>query len=268
LNSSITCQDLRAYPDIGFISGTASFGYGNYKALTAKLEKHLSSGLQFISSYTLGHAMATSGTTLSGSNNFQTISNINLSLNYSNAAWDIRNNFTTGFTYDLPFGRGKQFGGSLNRAVDTALGNWQINGILTLHSGQPYTVSAGGCQGVWAGCFPNYSGDPNAAPSGGRTPSEWFNTATFSAPTSLTEGTIGDNKNYGPPLHNLDFSVFKDFPFTERFRLQFRMEVFNLTNTPQFSFPDSGYGDSDFGRITSTLPGTERHIQFSLKFLF
>ena len=268
LNSSITCQDLRAYPDIGFISGTASFGYGNYKALTAKLEKHLSSGLQFITSYTLGHAMATSGTTLSGSNNFQTISNINLSLNYSNAAWDIRNNFTTGFTYDLPFGRGKQFGGSLNRAVDTALGNWQINGILTLHSGQPYTVSAGGCQGVWAGCFPNYSGDPNAAPSGGRTPSEWFNTATFSAPTSLTEGTIGDNKNYGPPLHNLDFSVFKDFPFTERFRLQFRMEVFNLTNTPQFSFPDSGYGDSDFGRITSTLPGTERHIQFSLKFLF
>src|ERR1035438_7687308 len=104
---------------------------------------------------------------------------------------------TTGFTYDLPFGRGKQFGGSLNKAVDIALGNWQLNGILTLHTGQPFTVSGSGCQGVWAGCFPAVTGDPNAAPSGGRTPSEWFNIANFSAPAPLSEGTIGDNRNYG-----------------------------------------------------------------------
>jgi hypothetical protein len=268
LNSSISCQDLRAYPDIGSISGTASFGYGNYRAFTAKLEKHLSSGLQFISSYTLGKAMADTGTTLSGSNNFQTISNINYNLDYSPAAWDIRNNFTTGLTWDLPFGRGKQFGGSLNRAADFVLGNWQVNTIVTLHSGQPYTVSAGGCQGVWAGCFPDISGNPNAAPAGGRTPSEWFNTAAFSAPASLTEGTVGDNQNYGPPLRNIDFSVFKEFPFTERFKMQFRSEFFNLFNTPQFNFPDSGFGDSNFGKITSTLSGTERHVQFSLKLLF
>jgi hypothetical protein len=152
--------------------------------------------------------------------------------------------------------------------VDIALGNWQLNGILTLHTGQPFTVSGSGCQGVWAGCFPTVTGDPNAAPSGGRTPSEWFNIANFSAPAPLSEGTIGDNRNYGPPLRNLDLSIFKDFPFTERFRLQFRTEVFNLTNTPQFSFPDSGLADSNFGKITSTLSGTERHIQFSLKFLF
>ena len=120
----------------------------------------MSNGLQFITSYTWGHAMANTGTTLSGSNNFQTISNINYGLDYSSAAWDIRNNFTTGLTYDLPFGRGKQFGGNMNKAVDLALGNWQVNTILTLHSGQPYTVSAGGCQGVWAGCFPDISGRP------------------------------------------------------------------------------------------------------------
>jgi hypothetical protein len=268
LDSSINCNSLRAYPDIGSISGTSSFGYGNYRAFTAKLEKHFSQGLQFISSYTLGKAMANTGTTLSGSNNFQTISNINYGLDYSPAAWDIRNNFTTGLTYDLPFGRGKQFGSNVNRAVDIAFGNWQINTILTLHSGQPYTVSAGGCQGVWSGCFPDITGNSNAAPPGGRTPSEWFNTANFSAPASLTQGTVGDNQNYGPPLRNLDFSVFKDFPFTERFRMQFRTEVFNLTNTPQFNFPDSGYGDSNFGKITSTLAGTERHVQFALKFLF
>jgi len=268
--ASISQNSLRAIPYVGFISGTSSFGYGDYKAFTAKLEKHLSAGLQFISSYTLGKAMANTGTTLSGSNNFQTISELNYGLDYSPAAWDIRQNFTTGFTYDLPFGRGKQFGGSLNKAVDIALGNWQVNGILTLHTGQPYTVSAGSCQGVWSGCFPDIASgvDPNAAPSGGRTPSEWFNTSNFSAPAAGTQGTIGDNRNYGPPLRNLDLSVFKEFPFTERFKLQFRTEVFNLTNTPQFNFPDSGYGDSKFGQVTSTLAGTERHVQFSLKLLF
>src|ERR1039457_798538 len=149
--ASISQNSLRPYPDIGSISGTASFGYGNYKAFAAKLEKHLSNRLQFISSYTLGHAMANTGTTLSGSNNFQTISNLNYALDYPSAPWAIRHNFTTGFTYDLPFGRGKQFGAGVNRAVDIAFGNWQINGILTLHTGQPYTVSAGSCQGQWSG---------------------------------------------------------------------------------------------------------------------
>jgi hypothetical protein len=271
-NSNINCTSLEPYPDIGSVSGTASFGFGNYNALTAKLEKHFSKGLQFISSYTYGHALATSGTTLSGSPGFQTISNTNLSESYSSAAWDIRQNFTTGFTYDIPFGRGRQFGSSINRGVDILLGGWQVNGILTLHSGQPYTVSASGsyCVGVWAGCFPDYvsGASANAAPPGGRTPSEWFNTANYTAPANLTEGNVGDNTNYGPPLRNLDASIFKGFAFTERYNLQFRAEFFNIANTPQFNFPDSNYGDSTFGKVTSTLPGTERHVQLSLKFLF
>jgi hypothetical protein len=270
LNSSINCNALRAYPDIGSISGTSSFGYGNYHALTAKLEKHMSNGLQFITSYTWGHALANTGTTLSGSNNFQTKSNLDYNLDYSSAAWDIRQNFTTGFTWDIPFGHGKAWGSNMSKVVDAIVGNWEVNGILTLHSGQPFTVSAGGCQGVWAGCFPDLvtGMNPNAAPANGRNPSEWFNTANFTRPASLTEGNLGDNTNYGPPLRNLDFSVFKAFPFSDRYSLQFRSQFFNIANTPQFSFPDSGYGDAKFGQVTSTLAGTERHIEFALKFIF
>jgi hypothetical protein len=243
---------------------------GKYQAGTVKLEKHLSSGLQFISSYTYGHALSNTGTTLSGSNNFQTKSNLNYNLDYSSAAWDIRHNFTTGLTYDLPFGRGKQFGGGMNRAVDMVVGHWQLNTIITLHTGQPYTVSASGCQGVWAGCFPDLvsGANPNAAPSGGRTPSEWFNTANFKASAPLTEGNLADNTNNGPPLRNVDLSIFKDFPFTERVRMQFRTEIFNLSNTPQFNFPNSSFGSSTFGQVTSTYAGTERHIQFGVKVLF
>ena len=97
---NINCNSLRPYPDIGSISGTASFGFGNYEALTAKLEKQLSQGLQFITSYTYGHALANSGTTLSGSQRFVDQGSGQLRhVSYSSAAWDIRHNFTTGFTY-------------------------------------------------------------------------------------------------------------------------------------------------------------------------
>jgi Carboxypeptidase regulatory-like domain/TonB dependent receptor len=271
LNSSITCNSLRLYPDIGSISGTATWGVGNYEALTSKLEKRMSNGLQFIAAYTYGHALSDSGTTLSSSPGCcGPLNPLNYSSSYSNASWDIRHNFVWGVDYQIPFGRGKQYGASLNRVVDTLLGNWQLNGILTLHTGQPFTINANGCEGVWNRCQPELAAgtDPNAAPSGGRTPSEWFNIANILPPAPLTGGNLGLQTNYGPPTKNLDFSVFKDFPFTERWKLEFRAESFNLLNTPQFSFPDNTLGDAKFGQITSTQVGSERHIQFQLRLQF
>jgi hypothetical protein len=267
---NINCNTLRPYPDIGSISGTASFGYGNYEALTAKLEKRLSRGLQFITSYTYGHALADSGTTLSGSNGLYTKDPANFATSYSSASWDIRHNFTTGFTYQIPFGRGMTYGSNMNRVADILVGGWQTNGILTLHTGQPYTLRANGCQGIFGGCSPDTIAgtNPNAAPAGGRTPGEWFNTANIIAPGPLSEGTLGLQTNYAPPTRNLDFSIFKDFRFTERFIMQFRAESFNLANTPQFSVPDNTLGDANFGKVTSTNAGSERHIQFALRLQF
>jgi len=269
-NSNINCNSIRPYPDIGSISGTATFGFGNYEALTAKLEKRFSHGLQFISSYTYGHALANSGTTLSGSSGFGYKDNTNISTSYASAAWDIRHNFTTGFTWDIPFGRGRMYGSNINRVADALIGGWQTNGILTLHTGQPFTLTASGCQGVWANCFVDVvpGQDPNAAPSGGRNPGEWFNTANVTKPAPLTEGDIGLQTNYGPPTRNLDFSLFKTFRFTERWNLQFRAESFNIANTPQFGLPDNALQDANFGKITSTVAGSERHIQFALRLQF
>ncbi|HLK17709.1 MAG TPA: TonB-dependent receptor [Bryobacteraceae bacterium] len=269
-NPNINCNSLRLYPDIGSISGTASFGYGNYEALTAKLEKRLSRGLQFIASYTYGHALANSGTTLSGSNGLYTKDPANFASSYASASWDIRHNFTTGFTYQIPFGRGMTYGSNMNRVVDFVVGGWQANGILTLHTGQPYTLRANGCQGIFGGCSPDaVSGmNPNGAPSGGRSPNEWFNIAAVTAPGPLSEGNLGLQTNYGPPTRTLDFSLFKDFRFTERFVMQFRAESFNLANTPQFSVPDNTLGDANFGKVTSTFAGSERHIQFALRLQF
>jgi hypothetical protein len=239
--------------------------------MTAFLRKRLTAGLQFQAAYTYGHALANSGTTLSGSQNLQYLDWTNLNSSYTSASWDIRHNFTSGFNYEIPFGRGKQYGASMNKAVQTLIGNWQVNGIVTLRTGVPYTINASGCQLVSDGSFCGadlISGSANAAPPGGRTPSEWFNTANIGPPSPLSQGNIGLQTNYGPPTRTLDFSIFKNFNFTERWALQFRAEGTNVFNTAQFNVPDSSLSDAKFGQITATQAGTERHIQFQLRLQF
>ncbi|HZT37906.1 MAG TPA: carboxypeptidase regulatory-like domain-containing protein [Bryobacteraceae bacterium] len=269
-NPTITCNTLRPTPYIGGISGTASFGFGNYEGMTAKFEKRYSQGLQMLLSYTYGHALANTGTTLSGSTGFGIIDPRNYSSSYSSAAWDIRHNFVGSFTYEIPFGRGKRWGANMNRAASAIAGNWQVNGILTLHTGQPYTLRWNGCQGVWNACRPDVvpGKDPGAAPSNGRSPDHWFDVTAVQPAAPLTGGNLGLQSNNAPPTRTLDFSIFKDFPFTERWRLQFRAEGTNIANTPQYFTPDNNLQDANFGKVTSTFAGSERHIQFQLRLQF
>jgi Carboxypeptidase regulatory-like domain len=269
-DSSITCLSLRPTPYIGGISGTASFGYGDYKALAVELEKRLSKGLQFISSYTFGSVNANTGTTLSGSPGFGTPDPRNYASGYSAAAWDVRHSFTTGFNWEVPLGKGKAWGSNMSRAADALIGGWQFNGIVTIRTGFPYTLRYNGCQGVWNACQPDLvSGmSADAAPSGGRTPDNWFNTAAIVAPAPLTGGNVGLQTNRYPNTQNLDFSLFKMFKISERFGLEFRAESFNLFNTPQFNNPDNNLQDANFGKITSTYAGSERHLQLALRLQF
>jgi hypothetical protein len=271
-NPAITGTSTSLYPDLGGVSGTATFGFGNYNAMTAKLTKRLSNGLQFQGAYTYGHSLSDTGTTLSGAVGFYTVDNANQNSSYSSSAWDIRQNFVTSFNYAIPFGRGKQYGSGMNRAADIALGNWQVNGILSLRSGQPFTLDSSGCLEVNGGCGTEVIAgkSANAAPPGGRTPNEWFNTANFLPVGSqgLSEGNVGVQSNVGPPIRTLDFSIFKDFAFTERIKLEFRAEGTNVANTPQFSTPSNSQTSGNFGQITSTTAGTERHLQFQLRLRF
>ena len=128
-NSSITCASLRPIPYISSGTFTDSFGYGNYDALTAKLEKRMEHGLQFISSYTWGHALANSGTALSGATS--PYNPLNYASAYANAQWDIRQSFTTGFNYELPFGRGRAVGTFVGAGAQRSVGRlddkWNID---------------------------------------------------------------------------------------------------------------------------------------------
>jgi hypothetical protein len=167
----------------------------------------------------------------------------------------------------------------MNPVLQGILGNWEANGIASFRTGQPFTIRSNGCLGVWNDCQPDLKTvatvapvypvpDPNAAPPGGRRPAEWFDTSNFVAPAPLTGGNLGLQTNYGPPTRTVDFSLAKEFLLTERFRLQFRAETVNLGNTPQFSLPDNNRQDTNFGRITTTQSGSERHIQFQLRLSF
>ena len=263
----------RRFPFIasGF-DATASFGFSKYHGLATKLEKTFSNGLQFLTSYTWSHALTNVGTTLAGG--FAPRDVTNFTQEYAHANYHIKNRFVHSMLWDLPFGRGQKFGSSMNSAANAILGNWQANAIITLQSGPAFNL---GTRNASCGCGGTVRPDlvagknPNDAPSGGRTPDLWFDTSAVTSPTPGTYGNLGNYAIYGPGTRNMDFSLFKDFPINERFRFQFRTEFFNLFNTPQFNGNeglDKTEGNDSFGRISSTLAGTERHIQFALRFEF
>jgi hypothetical protein len=277
VNSAIPNADVnsrRMYPFLrGGISQTSTFGKSAYHGLAAKFEKRYSGGLSMVSSYTWGHAFANTATTLSGSSGFGVFDIIcGFGCEYSNAAWDIRHRWVTSFNYDLPFGRGKQFGTDLSRAADLLIGGWQTNGILTFSTGQPFTFRSQNCVGSFNSCRPDAVSDkdPMIAPSGGRTPDQWFDVTALQSPAPGTGGNIGPQTGVGPGIANLDLSLFKSFQFTERFRMQFRSEWLNMSNTPRFAVSSIGntQGSGNFGRLSATLPGTARNVQFALRFMF
>ncbi|HVV46002.1 MAG TPA: hypothetical protein VHC72_12395, partial [Bryobacteraceae bacterium] len=193
------------------------------------------------------------------------------------ASWDIRHSFTTGFNYDIPFGKGKKWGGNMPTVADLLVGGWHSNGLLTLRTGVMYGIAGTSCQGVWGRCQPDIVAGykANQAPSGGRTPDQWFDINAYQVAAPLTGGNLGLQAAVGPPTKTLDFGLAKDFRLNERYKFEFRGEFTNLFNTPIFNIPDASLGDSkavggngNFGRITSSIAGTERHIQFQLRFQY
>ncbi|MFN3324773.1 MAG: TonB-dependent receptor domain-containing protein [Bryobacteraceae bacterium] len=250
---------------------SVTFGFSHYHGFATKLEKRMSNGLDFLASYTWSHALTNLGTPLTGGPGVRDVRN--LSAEYAHAPFDIRHRFVYSTVYDLPFGRGRKFGSNWNRATNLLIGNWQVNGILTLQTGPPRNI---GTREAVCSCGGATRPDlvpgknPNDAPPGGRSPDRWFDHTAVQAPARGTFGNLGHFAVFGPGIRNLDLSLFKDFRINERYRVQFRTEWFNFSNTPQFNPEqmDLTQGDPALGRINGTRPGTQRNVQFALRFMF
>ena len=246
------------------ISFTNSNARSAYHALTAKWDRRFSNGLGFLAAYTWGHALADSGTTLSGGPGNRSP---HQSLEYAHASFDVRHRFVLSGNWQLPIGK------NLTGAARTIAGGWQLNGIMTLQTGNYFNVGTNravcSCSGTTRP-DPVPGKDPNAAPAGGRSPEEWFDTSAFMDPAPGTFGMLGNYSNIGPPTRTVDLSLFKDFRINERMKAQFRVESFNLTNTPQFNIRSisTTHGAGDFGTVANTVAGSNRQLQLAVRFMF
>lgn len=252
------------------ISGTESNGDQRYDALQTSFSKRYSQGLQFQLSYTWSKTRTNSigyygDGGQAGSNSAYWQNLYNGGSEWGRSYFDAKHNFVGSYVYELPFGKGKKFGSQLNSVANGVLGNWNLSGILSLHSGFPITMQGRDVSGTTSrGSRANCVG-PSAGSQGVGLGTTWFNIASAVQPVSGF-GNCGNNTVVGPGLSEFDLGVQKKIPVTEARYLEFRAEFINFTNTPIFNSPSRNVTSSTFGEVLSSQG--ERNIQFGLKFYF
>jgi hypothetical protein len=172
--------------------------------------------------------------------------------------------FIGNYVYDLPFGNGRRFLGNLSRPMELLIGGWETTGIVTLGSGKPYSVTFDSPLEGWYSSRADIVGDPHVSnPS----QAEWFNTAAFQLPAPYTYGNSGARFLFGPGYTNWDVAFMKNFVIKDKYNLQFRAEMFNALNHPNFGNPNSDISVSSVGTITNTA-SSARVVQFAGRFTF
>jgi hypothetical protein len=249
-----------AYPQYpNGVTMNSWIGSSRYHSLQLKSERRFSAGLSYIAAFTFAKLINT------GENGYRDpLSNRDLDRGISLDSAPYR--FTFAPVYEFPFGRNRRFN-IQSRALDAAVGGWELSAIATLQAGFPLNPgnSIDTCN-CGSAVYPNVSGNPNL-PKGQRTEGKFFDTSVFSSPAQWTIGNAGRGIIWGPGQRNLDFTLSKFFAITERFKAQFRAEAYNITNTPYFANPNVTVGAGTFGRITA-VSNSARQMQLALKFSF
>jgi hypothetical protein len=233
----------------------------NYDGLSAIFRQRMHHNVQVLASYTWSHTLDVSTDSNGGGTPMDPY---NWRLDYGNANWDIRHRLVASVVYDLPRLSGQYW------LVRGAFGNWQANAIVTVQSGMPFNVtSAVDLRNIGSGPAsqrPDLIGKASADCNGGHL-INCINAAAFATPAAYTYGNFGRNVLFGPGFVNTDFSVFKNIPIRESLKFQFRAEMFNFFNHPNFANPNATFGTTSFGSITSQN-GNSREIQFAGKLIF
>jgi hypothetical protein len=271
----------RPYANFGDIQWMENRVLSNYNSLQARLERRFSSGLSALFSYTYGKALtespdhiSTSSVTGAGvdTGTYREPQNPNnLKAERGLAEFDVKHRFVASYIYELPWGRGKRWGQTWNKATDLFLGGWQVNGIHSFQSGLGLTATLSGADMLNIGgerrSRPNLVGDP-VLPSAQRTVERWFNTDAFARfnPVPQAFGNAGVGIMRGPGLASVDFTFAKNFSVSESNYFQFRTEFFNAFNRANLNLPELRRENPQFGRILSAA--NARIIQFALKYYF
>lgn len=259
----------RPFPSLAALRLTTPYGHHSYEGLDLQLERRFSAGFSVVSSYTWGHSIDNVKDQQGPESN--TLQNrSNWAADRGNSGYDIRHNFTVGYVWEVPYGRGKRWnGGPMLNAV---AGNWQISGFVLVASGLPYTPTyPNGADALGTSGIDQWR--PNRIASGtvaNPTPDNWFDRTAFVRPcvgTVCTFGNSGRNILFSGGRRNFDFGVSKYFRITEWLRTQVRAEGFNMFNTPAYDVPTSNLGSVDAGKVRSTY-SVPRQLQFALRLEF
>ncbi len=299
-------QDL--YPAFDSIDRLINEGTSNSNALELSLQRTMSKGLEVTAAYTWSHALDDSSGAFTANEIQVTNGAVNLKGplgHYGNSDQDIRQNFSFSALAELPFGRGRAFGQHLPRVLDYVIGGWQLNTIVHLQTGTPFSVTTGkgtiagdpnSCHCEWA--VPNERTDLTGTVKYKKSIMEWFDYTQFTPPPATwvngvgsgypvydREGTSSRNQFYGPSYRTLDASVFKTFPIIKTVTGEFRAQAYNLANTPQFTNPNgqvspmynipqtgpNGIPTVDTGdaaQITGVRLHSERELEFAFRIMF
>jgi len=233
--------------------------WSNYDALQVSVNHRFQHGFSLLASYVWANYLDVVSYTAEGGNGPRDPSDFRLS--YGPSDNNVRHRVAGSYIYQLP-----KFS-SLNAIESAFLNNWQNQSIITLQTGAPYSINSSldtAATGI-GGETADLTGE-SIAPSGGRGVAHYFNPGAFQNAAAATFGQTGRNFLTGPSLVNVDFSLFKEFPIGEKGKVQFRGELFNLFNHPNFYNPDNTVGDGTFGQIQSARD--PRIAQFALKYLF
>jgi len=259
------------YIQIAQVPYTKSISSTDYNGLQISSQYRLHSGVTGTIAYTWSKALTTG---CDGYNSGCIIQDpYNLKMDRGPAAHDLTHIFVTSFVLPLPFGGGRRFSSS-SSLVNHVIGNWQLNGILSLNSGPRYSITTDNSiseienfNGVE---LADLVGNPHAA-GPGYTPNKLnpINPAAFANPVAGTFGNSGRNTFRADWGRNLDLSLFRSFSISESKRFEFRAEAFNATNTPIMGTPDTYLPDgAGFFGVVSSTANTERQLQLGLKFYF
>jgi hypothetical protein len=260
-------QLLKPYPRFQNVATYRNnTGTSNYNALQVKAEQRVSEGLYFLFAYTHSKLIddassVFSSTVLSSPNTSSLVAadTYRPYLERDSSQGDMPNVTTLSVVYDLPKYRG-------HGALTCALGGWSVNGIMTLQSGMPVTITQATNNNSFAGVVlqrPRIVGQP-ALSGGVRTPQRFFNTAAFQTAPQFTFGNASRNPVRGPAYRNLDMALVKHTSIGEKMDVEFRAELFNVTNTPGFALPNGSFGTTAFGTISATTTDP-RIAQFAIR---
>lgn len=257
----------RPFPAFGAITYVAPFAHATYHSMQLKAERRFNQGFSLLSSYTWSHAIDNSVDGEDSGNGSVTPQDPrNTNAEKASSAIDLRHRWVTSAIYDLPFGR--QSGWLSQSAVTRAIfGGWQLGGIFNLQSGFPLSPTvAPNPANTTTTARPNLLREPNLSRDE-RTVDRWFDPTAFATPAQFNFGTSARSVIRAPGLVNLDLLVARNFQITERFRLEFRTEMYNATNSVHFGRPNVQTNAGQAGRITNTqIPN--RQVQFGLRLVF